>query len=178
MSKNHIQYKIVLFSDLISFKKTINSHTQNNNSIIWLKGNLELLMRFANEIHQIIKQKGLNIAIEESIELTQIIKAQTILTSNPENIPQIKKALNNINIGVFTSEIAECKNAELFEADFVLLGPFEKIGIEPYINLTPLKPKYEWMILNIIIPVFAFGKLSKMDIQKLKDNCLLGDFSD
>ena len=68
----------------------------------------------------------------------------------------------------------ECKNAELFGADFIYLGPFEDIGIIPYETISPKKQAYEWMILNCTTPIFAFGNLDNEDINTLFEKTILG----
>jgi len=160
------------FRTLPNFELAIKSIDMTKVKTIWLRGDLNDLKSHCDEINLLLSD--FNVLVENDIELALSLSAKAILLKDPDDIQEIKKQHHNLKIGVVTNEVVDCKNAELFKADFVYLGPYQKIGFEPYESLTPKEPPYEWMILNIIIPVFAFGNFNQKTLNKMDKHIKLG----
>lgn len=124
-------------------------------------------------INDLIEKHNLQCYVDDDNKSTKL-NTTGIITNDPENISKIKKEHPNLKIGIKTAKIVDCKNAELMEADFIWLGPFKTIGIETYETLTPLEMPYEWMILNVDIPIFSYGSLLIKDLKELNEKINLG----
>ena len=81
-------------------------------------------------------------------------------------------------IGGTANTVVDAKNAELFGADYIGLGPFKHtttkkvlspvLGIEGYKNSIPKTEPYGWQLATFNIPILAIGGLGIDDILLLK----------
>ncbi|MFD1551797.1 hypothetical protein DNU06_02135 [Putridiphycobacter roseus] len=167
-------YHIYTFHQLEQFKVFIHTLSNLKTKNIWLKNTAVIKTNEYPAIKALIRTHELNIFIEENLSLAQSLEATGLLTHDAEKLTSLKAAMPTIKLGVIANDIADCKNAELFEADLVFLGPYEEIGLAPYLNLSPVKQDYEWMFLNIIIPLIPFGTINKIEEKELFEKCILG----
>ena len=164
----------VVFANPGQFKVDLEQFNQSNIKMIWLRGEPGLIFEHVTEIRSILLECKISVIVEDDLKLVKALQADTILIKKPEDIQAVRAEKAEIKIGIITDKIVTCKNAELFNADFIYLGPYENIGIEPYETLSPREDAYEWMILNINTPLFIFGQYTdnelKMIDQRLKLN--------
>ena len=163
--KSEVQLK----SDLADLKDM-----RAGQSAIWLKGEPELLNENAVFIRDIFTLNDLPFLIEGTPQLAKHLHACGILLNNARTIPSVKSSHPELSIGLIAGDLAECKNGELLGADFVCLGPYDQLGVSPYHAISPKKQEYEWVILNIIIPLFAYGNFTPKSLSELSLNVKLG----
>ena len=174
MAEYFFDYRIYDYNKFEDFEQFIISFKTSNTKYIWLKNAQKIAPNQINEFIDLLEAYQLKVLIEEDIDLAKNLKVEGVLTNEAENIIEYKKENTNLKFGVIANDIAESKNGELFGADFIFLGPFEKIGLEPYVSLSPIKPDYEWMFLNIIIPIIPFGDINVNDEEELISTCKIG----
>jgi len=82
-------------------------------------------------------------------------------------------------IGGTANTFVDAKNAELFGADYIGLGPFREtttkkglspiLGLKGYKDIIPKTETYGWQTLTFNIPIVAIGGLKVDDISELKN---------
>lgn len=169
-------HPIIHFTSEAEFTASINELQKNNCSIVWLKGEDKIIKKHAESINLLLKNT--NIDIVSSITLTNTgINIWGLITDNFEEVLTLKQNYPALKIIGLANDVAEAKNFEMAEADMVYLGPIQEIGDEPYITLIPAKPDYEWMFIDITIPVCAFGKIAPETLDSLCQKVNLHGFA-
>jgi len=149
------------FKNIQDFQSDIRLLENQTQKTVWLTGEENQIKKQVQEINKVIDEEKLLI-ISETTFFELGLNVSALICRNFNDIDLFKNKYPNLKIGGIGSDIAECKNIEHFNGDFVYLGPLEKIGVSPYLILTPEKPDYEWRFIDITIPVIAFG-MSSLD---------------
>ncbi|MFK8046431.1 MAG: hypothetical protein AB8B72_13125 [Crocinitomicaceae bacterium] len=141
---------------------------------IWIKGNDSEITPHLEAVNDLIQKEKLKVFCESTTLIQSGLIAEAIIIDDFKEITELKKDHPTLLIGGVANDLARSKNFELFEGDFVFLGPVDEIGENPYITLIPEKPDYEWRFIDITIPVIGFGMIEP---KKLESFCKIVNLS-
>ena len=166
---------IIQFENPEQLTKTIDTINSSGLpvSAIWLNGKTEVLKTFQPDIQNILSNFNGDLFINYEPELIQSLKISGCVLTDSDQIQSVKEKHPDLKTAIITDDLAECKNAELFGADLVYLGPYQDIGMNPYQTISPKEHEYEWMILDLTIPLFAFGEFTTELLNNLTDKVKL-----
>jgi len=154
-----------------------------NAGIDWIqlriKDDLLDFLSIAKQVKVLTDKFQATLIINDKVDIVNQIDADGVhvgLTDMP--IQKVRELIGSGKIiGGTANTIVDCKNVELFGADYIGLGPFRTtstkknlspiLGIESYQSIIPKNTSYGWDILNFNIPIVAIGGLKVNDIQLL-----------
>ncbi len=122
-------------------------------------------------------QSKVKIIVKDNIALAKEIGAHGVLFSELHSLENMTtEDLAQFVVGGIAFNLADCKNWELFKADYIHLDaqkntkkntPNPILGTEGFENIIPKKVEYGWMVASINIPVFATGIYSVSQLTEL-----------
>ncbi len=122
----------------------------------------------------------IDLFLDDALELANEYNfTGVILSEEGHSIGEIRKTYPNLKIGGKATNLAECKNWEMQNIDFIEFcpptnqrtTPFTKqiLGTESFTKIFPKEEVYGWMILSLNVPVFATGIHQLDSIKELID---------
>jgi thiamine-phosphate pyrophosphorylase len=137
-------------------------------------------LRIAKQVKILTDKAESVLIINDRVDIAIEIDADGVhvgLTDMP--IQEVRTLIGTDKIiGGTANTVVDAKNAELFGADYIGLGPFKHtttkkvlspvLGIEGYKNSIPKTEPYGWQLATFNIPILAIGGLVIDDILALK----------
>jgi len=137
-------------------------------------------LSIAQKVKELTDKSKAILILNDKVDLVNEIGADGVhvgLEDMP--IQDVRSVLGDDKIiGGTANTFADAKNVELFGADYIGLGPFQKtntkknlspvLGLKTYEEIIPKEEPYGWQFLLFNIPIIAIGGLEIKDIKELK----------
>jgi thiamine-phosphate pyrophosphorylase len=138
-------------------------------------------LRIAKQVKVLTDKAESVLIINDRVDIAIEVDAHGVhvgLTDMP--IKEVRALIGKDKIiGGTANTFVDAKNAELFGADYIGLGPFKHtttkrvlspvLGLEGYKQIIPKTEPYGWQTLTFNIPIIAIGGLEMRDIEELKE---------
>jgi thiamine-phosphate pyrophosphorylase len=138
-------------------------------------------LSIAKKVQVLTKEFKATFIINDRVDIAKEINADGVhvgLEDMP--ITEAREVLGKDKIiGGTANTFADAKNIELFDGDYIGLGPFREtktkkklspvLGLKSYAEIVPKKEPYGWQFLVFNIPILAIGGIEVEDVKQLQE---------
>ncbi len=136
---------------------------------------IQILVRTQDEFKQEERATNIDYLVKDNIDFANEINADGVLISDLDrDLSTIRSSYPNLLIGGLALDLADCKNWELKEVDFIQFGIPNSdsnqnviLGSEILQDIIPREEEYGWMILSLNKPVFVTGIKNFQELKSL-----------
>ena len=138
-------------------------------------------LSIAKKVQTLTKEFKATFIINDRVDIAKEINADGVHVGIEDMpITEVREILGHTKIiGGTANTFADAKNIELFDGDYVGLGPFREtttkkklspvLGLKTYAEIIPKEEPYGWEFLLFNIPIVAIGGIEIEDIKQLQE---------